>query len=145
MRRKPTDAQARVRHLILIDAANVMARLEGRLEEGVSLFSRRRDREPLLGTVQSLFASISFGELSVLEPEEQLAASEFHELLGELRFYLHYTEDMPGQLERRVALLVGMLRARHDRLNSALTSEEKRRSQPATRKPRPKRGAASRR
>lgn len=102
-----------MRHLIAIDAANVMKRLAVRLPEMLGLFSRLRDRGPLLGPIHSWFQTISFDDLAALEPEEQLAVNAFYELLGELRWILQYTEDMPLQLERRVSILLGALRESH--------------------------------
>ncbi|MHB8418277.1 MAG: hypothetical protein ACYDCL_09385 [Myxococcales bacterium] len=110
----------RIRHLLALDAKNVVDRLEVRLVEMVSLFSRLRDRGPLLTTVQSWFPSAGFGELAQLEPVEQRAVNDFYELLGQLRWYLQYTEDMPLQLERQVGLLFGRLQESHRRLTAVI-------------------------
>jgi hypothetical protein len=116
----PPDAAARVRHLLALDAANVMVRLRTRQDEMVSLFSRLRDRGPLVETVRCWFTTISFGELSMLSPAEQLAANGFYELLGEVRWYLQYTEDMPGQVQLRLGAHVRKLEERHAGLVAAL-------------------------
>ncbi len=92
----------RTRHLIALDARNVMKRLAGRRDEMIQLFSRLRDREPLLVAVHTWFVTITFSELSVLEPHEQNAVSAFYEVLAELRWYLQYTQDMPGKLQQRL-------------------------------------------
>lgn len=100
------DAETRrVRHLITLDARNVVARLERRLVEMVGLFSRLRDRAPLLEAVKSWFPGVSFGQLALLEPEEQRAVDAFYRVVEDLRWYLEYTEDMPLQLERTIGLL----------------------------------------
>src|SRR5512140_2628852 len=92
---KAEDPSARVRNLVAIDATNVMRRLAARREEMVTLFSRLRQREPMLETVESWFGSIGFGELCALPARSQAAVNAFYESLGELRWYLQYTEDMP--------------------------------------------------
>ncbi|MEN9798390.1 MAG: hypothetical protein RL653_2086 [Pseudomonadota bacterium] len=119
-RRPPSDDAARVRHLLALDAANVMVRLRARNDEMVSLFSRLRDRGPLLDTVRCWFTSIAFGELCLLSPAEQLAANGFYELLGEVRWYLQYTEDMPGTVQQRLATFLRRLEERHLVLVAAL-------------------------
>lgn len=81
---------------------NVMRRLTARLDEMVSLFSRLRSRAPMLETVESSFGTASFAELCALSTAEQTAVNAFYESLGELRWYVSYTEDMP-QLVRSTA------------------------------------------
>jgi hypothetical protein len=119
-KRKPKDASVRVRHLIALDAQTVMKRLHERQVEMVRLFSRLRDRGPLLGVVQSWFQSITFAELSQLDPPEQSVAVGFYEQLDALRWYLQYTEDMPLQVQQQVAKRVTALGQAHRTLNAAL-------------------------
>ncbi len=121
-RRKRTTLEpaARVRHLIALDAAGVMKRIRTRHREMVVLFSRLRDREPLLETVRSWFGTISFAELAMLEPAEQRAVSLFYDGLGEVRWYLQYTQDMPLQVHHRVGEFVKELEASHRRLVEAI-------------------------
>jgi hypothetical protein len=85
-----------VRNLIALDAANVIARMEARKDELIPLFSKLRDREPLLGTLRSWFPSATFRDLSVLDAPQQTAVSTFYEQLDQLRWYFHYTVDMPS-------------------------------------------------
>ncbi|MBS1153463.1 MAG: hypothetical protein H6Q89_5161 [Myxococcaceae bacterium] len=118
---KAVDERAtHVRHLLAVDAANVIERLVTRQQEMVALFSRRRDRTPMLEAVRSWFLSITFAELSLLPPAEQKAVSLFYELLDELRWYLQYTEDMPTQVLQKVALYVGRLETCHRQLVAAI-------------------------
>ena len=115
---KPADDRAtHVRHLLAVDAANVIGRLVSRQQEMVALFSRRRDRTPMMDAVRSWFLSITFSELSVLPPAEQKAVSLFYELLDELRWYLQYTEDMPTQVLLKIATFVGKLETSHRALS----------------------------
>src|SRR5687768_1956370 len=111
-KRRPGRAE-RVRHLLSLDASNVMHRLVAHETEMVSLFSRLRTREPLLITVRSWFETVTFGELAALEPGEQLAVNRFYELLGELRWYLQYTEDMPGKVQRATSQRIVALDVAH--------------------------------
>ena len=119
-RKRDKDPTVHVRHLIALDAANVVKRLGTRQHEMVALFSRKRDRTPMMEAVRSVFASITFGELARLEPQEQRAVTVFYELLDELRWYLQYTEDMPTQVLTKVALFVGRLEAAHRTLVIAI-------------------------
>ena len=109
-----------MRHLLSLDAANVMARLAARQDEMVSLFSRLRDREPLLEPLESWFSSIAFAELVALSPAEQRAANGYYEQLGQLRWYLQYTEDMPGQVQLKLSALLRKLEVAHAQLVAAL-------------------------
>lgn len=123
-RRKPTaresDRTVHVRHLLALDAANVVQRLVARQHEMVALFSRKRDRTPMMEAVRSVFLTITFGELSLLTPAEQKAVALFYELLDELRWYLQYTEDMPTQVLTKVGLYVGRLETSHRDLVAAI-------------------------
>jgi hypothetical protein len=110
----------RVRNLIALDSAAVLARLETRQDEMLSLFSRLRDRAPLLEAIRSAYASITFPELVALSPAEQLAASTFFETLFELRWYLQYTEDMPQQVQLKVGQHLKRLRVAHHQLTAVI-------------------------
>jgi hypothetical protein len=105
----------RVRHLIAIDAANVMRRLDARAAEMVALFSRLRDRAPMLETVHAWFESAGFAE-----PAEQAVVNAFHEELGELRWYFQYTEDMPGTVQTTTAARLKRLHESHARLEAVI-------------------------
>lgn len=119
-RRKSQDAARRVRHLIALDASNIMTRLRARQDEMVTLFSRTRDRSPLLGAIHTWFHTVTFGELASLEPDEQRAINQFYESLGELRWYLQYTEDMPLQVRTGVSQAMTELEAVHRRLTQVI-------------------------
>jgi len=94
-RTKAGKAAERIRHLIALDATNVMRRLEARQDEMVRLFSRLRDRTPMLETLANWFSSVQFEALAALDLRDQSAVNAYYESLGELRWYLQYTEDMP--------------------------------------------------
>src|SRR4051812_19933599 len=115
-----SDSAARIRHLIALDASNVMRRLAARREQMVSLFSRLRDREPMLSTVHSWFETVEFNALLSLSPEEQRAVNDFHHVLGELRWYLRYTEDMPSTVRTIVTQHTRALAAEYAKLISVL-------------------------
>jgi len=120
--RKKTRATpaARVRHLVALDAQNVMHRLDARADEMVGLFSRLRTRTPMLEATESWLPTASFGELVQLEPHEQAAVSDFHEALGALRWYFEYTEDMPGTVQATAAAHLTRLREAHARLRAVI-------------------------
>ncbi|MBX5480300.1 MAG: hypothetical protein IRZ16_00405 [Myxococcaceae bacterium] len=109
-----------MRHLIALDAQNVLRRLRARAEEMVSLFSRLRDRTPMIETARTWFLTITFSELSLLEPAEQKAVNAFYDALDELRWYLQYTEDMPGQVQTRLSQLLRALEEQHRALTLAI-------------------------
>lgn len=121
-KKKPAKSESaeRARHLFTLEAAAVMQRLAARQEEMVRLFSRHRSRDPLLEATRSRLESVAFGELALLEPFEQRAVMAFSELLGELRWYLRYTEDMPVQVRQAVALFLRRLEVSHRALVSAI-------------------------
>jgi hypothetical protein len=121
-KRTPTRlaAAARVRHVLAMDAANVMRRLHARQDEMVRLFSRLRDRAPLMNAVHSWFPTITFAELTLLEPSEQHAVNAFYEELDELRWYLQYTEEMPTHVREKLARHVRRLDACHRALTAAI-------------------------
>jgi hypothetical protein len=93
----------RVRHLLVLDATTLLTRLGAHSDEMVRLFSRLRDRGPLLAATHTLWPTVGFESLATLPAVEQRAAAAFFELVGELRWYLSYTEDMPTQLRTSVA------------------------------------------
>ncbi|MDP1919107.1 MAG: hypothetical protein Q8L14_22855 [Myxococcales bacterium] len=109
--RKRLEPAMRVRHLLAIDSSNVMARLAARQDSMVGLFSRLRDREPMLAVLDTWFDTITFTELSTLDPAEQKAVNRFYELLAEVRWYLAYTEDMPGMVQTKLNAILRRLEA----------------------------------
>ena len=73
-----------------------------------------------MAATHTTFGSISFDALASLRPAEQRAAVAFFELVGELRWYLQYTHDMPGQLRSSLGGFVARLREGHRTLAAAL-------------------------
>ncbi len=109
LKRIKADLGARVRHLLVLDATTLLARVEKREDEMVRLFSRLRDRSPLMTATHTTWPSIGFDSLAALTPAQQRAATLFYERVGELRWYLQYTEDMPLQLRQTLELSVKRL------------------------------------
>lgn len=124
MARKRSQSQlaaaARVRHVLAMDAANVMKRLHTRQDEMVRLFSRLRDRSPLMATVHTWFTTITLAELQLLEPPEQHAVNAFYERLDELRWYLEYTEEMPTHVREKLTRHIRHLDESHRALTAAI-------------------------
>lgn len=114
----------RVRHLLAIDSSNVMARLAARQDSMVGLFSRLRDREPMLAVLDTWFDTITFTELSTLDPTEQKSVNRFYELLAEVRWYLAYTEDMPGMVQTKLNAILRRLEASYRELVSVIGPPE---------------------
>lgn len=115
---------ARVRHLLALDAARVLRRLTAKQDEAVSLFSRLRSREALVELCRADFTSAGFGDLARLDPVEQTAVQQFHDVLHELRWYVSYTEDMPSAVKSTVAQYVRRLDELHHTLNATLGPPE---------------------
>ncbi len=114
----------RVRHLIALDASAVMLRLINRIDEMIALFSRARNRTPMLETTDAWFFSITFGDLAALTAVEQRAVNAFYAQLSELRWYLSYTEDMPSSLREKVLLRLKQLETAHRVLVQAIGAPE---------------------
>jgi hypothetical protein len=95
MPRKLSERE-RIRNLIALDADALMVRLDERKDEMIAMFSRHRDREPLLSPLRSWVPSASFQEIVLLAPAQQGAVAHFYEELDALRWYFRYTADMPG-------------------------------------------------
>jgi hypothetical protein len=104
---------AKVRHLISLDAARIMKRIESKQDEAVGLFSRLRTREGMIELCRSAFSSVTFSELARLNPPEQAATFDFHELLDAMRWYVSYTEDMPSTVKTTVSQYVRRLEELH--------------------------------
>lgn len=115
---------ARVRHLLSLDAARVMRRLTAKQDEAVSLFSRLRTREALIELCRSDFTTAQFTDLARLDPKEQTAVQQFHDVLHELRWYVSYTEDMPSSVKSTVAQYVRRLDELHHLINVTLGPPE---------------------
>ncbi len=123
-RTRRVDPALRIRHLLAVDASNVMTRLAARQDTMVGLFSRLRDREPMLTVVDTWHDTITFSELATLEPVEQKSVNRFYELLGELRWYLGYTEDMPVQVQAKLTHFVRRLEASYGELVAVIGPPE---------------------
>ena len=113
---KASAEAKRVRHLIALDANNVMTRLAARHEAMVQRFSRHRDRAALVEPLSTWFSSITFGDLAALETREQRAISRFYESLDELRWYLSSTEDMPNQVTLTLSQSLRRLQSKYKEL-----------------------------
>lgn len=114
------DLAARVRHLLVLDATSLLARVEKHEDEMVRLFSRLRDRSPLMTATHTAWPTVGFDALASLSPAQQRAATLFYEKVADLRWYLQYTEDMPLQLRQTLELAVKQLGDSHRVLVAAL-------------------------
>jgi hypothetical protein len=121
----------RVRHLVFLDAAALMKRLDERRHEMIALFSRHRDREPLLAPLRSWVPSASFQEIVLLAPAQQAAVSGFYEALDELRWYFRYTNDMPGSAQQVFEHHLRRLAKAHQSLEVELRPAAARGARPA--------------
>ena len=115
---------AKVRHLITLDASQVMHRIDDKQDEAVSLFSRLRTREGLIDLCRTTFGTVTFTELARLTPAEQKAAFAFHEQLDVMRWYVSYTEDMPSTVKTSVGQIVRRLGELHRALVTAIGSPD---------------------
>lgn len=106
----------RVRHLVRLDARLLVERFTGRRDDMVTIFSRQRDRSALIEPVHSLLPTLRFGDLVVLEPKEQEAVLRFATVVEELRWYLRYTDHMPGALSDALDDYRRALTVAHDQL-----------------------------
>lgn len=119
MARRPSEVD-RIVSLIALDADALVKRLAERKDEMVAMFSRHREREPLLSPLRSWVPSASFQEIVLLSPALQAAVSGFYEELDALRWYFRYTNDMPGTAQQVFAHHLRKLEAAHARLVEAL-------------------------
>ncbi|MGI5861394.1 MAG: hypothetical protein ACOX6T_04970 [Myxococcales bacterium] len=117
---RPQSERERVRNLVALDAAALMSRIAARADEMIGLFSRHRDREPLLNPLRSRLPEMGFRELSLLSAREQSAVSAFVEALEALRWYFRYTVDMPSTAEQRFRVHRRSLDACYERLVAAV-------------------------
>lgn len=111
---------AKVRHLIVLDAQEVMTRLTEKQDEAVGLFSRLRTRDGMVELCRSTFGTVTFSDLARLSPEEQAAVFEFHRVLDRLRWYVRSTEDMPSTVKSTVSQYVRTLGELHRELGARL-------------------------
>ena len=115
-----TSRADRVRHLIVLDAQSVVRRLNAQLSAMIELFSRHRDRDPLLAPLRSWLPGATFDALAELEPDEQRATAAFLEELEALRWYCRYTNDMPNTAQQRLTRFASQLETAAERLIRAI-------------------------
>ena len=121
--RKRTARVERIRHLVILDAQTLARRFAAQVPAMIDLFSRHRDRDPLLAPLRSWLPSAAFGDLAELEPEEQLALSRFLEELEALRWYCRYTDDMPNTAQAKLDHFSEQLNAAAAHLAAAIRSK----------------------
>jgi hypothetical protein len=119
MARRPSEKE-RIRNLIALDADGLMKRLGERKDEMIAMFSRHREREPLLSPLNTWVPSATFQEIAVLAPEQQGAVARFYEELDGLRWYFRYTSDMPGTAQQIFAHHLKRLAASYQELRGAI-------------------------
>lgn len=90
-----SELPERLRQLVAMEIERVVDDLTSRREFLLEIWSRHRDRTPLLDTIFTRWRSVAMTDLALL-PTEAIAACElFHRELEELRLYFRFTEDMP--------------------------------------------------
>lgn len=91
----------RLRQLLAMEVDRIVDDLEVRRGFLVEIWSRHRDRGPLLDTVFSRWRTLALADLALLDAEAMVACEAFYRELDELRLYFQFTQDMPTTLDER--------------------------------------------
>lgn len=96
-----SDLPERLRRLLALEVSRIVEDLDVRRSILVELWSRQRDRGPLLETVFSRWRTLSMIDLALVDADAMLACEAFYRELDDLRLYFQFTQDMPTTLEER--------------------------------------------
>ncbi len=88
----------RVAMLLALEIARIVDDLVAREQFLIDIWGRHRDRGPFLDTIFAQYKTLTFRELSLLEPDTLLKVQEFYRELEDFRMYLLFTEAMPTSL-----------------------------------------------
>lgn len=94
-----SEIPERLRRLLAMEIARIVEDLESRREFLLEVWSRHRDRGPLLDTVFSRWRTLSMADLALIDSEAIVACDAFHRDLDELRLYFQFTQDMPTTMD----------------------------------------------
>lgn len=97
-----SDLPERLRRLIAIEIDRIVEDLEIRRAFLVDVWSRHRDRGPLLDTVFSRWRTLGMTDLALIESDTIVVCEAFYRELDDLRMYLQFTQDMPTTLDERL-------------------------------------------
>jgi hypothetical protein len=106
-----TQLPDRLRQLIAMEIGRVVEDLEVRRGFLVEVWSRHRDRGPLLDTVFTRWKTLALADLALIDAEAMIACEAFYRELDELRLYFQFTQDMPTTLDEQYALALARVQA----------------------------------
>ncbi|MEZ4317800.1 MAG: hypothetical protein R3F61_09860 [Myxococcota bacterium] len=85
----------RVAILVATEIARIVDDLQDRQQFLLDIWGRHRERGPFLDTIFSRYTSLTFRELSLLDPDTLLKVQEFYRELEDFRMYILFTDAMP--------------------------------------------------
>jgi hypothetical protein len=94
-----SEIPERLRRLLALEIARILDDLESRRTFLLEVWSRHRDRGPLLDTVFSRWRTLSMTDLALIDSDAIVACDAFYRDLEELRLYFQFTQDMPTTLD----------------------------------------------
>lgn len=98
-----SDLPDRLRRLIALEIDRIVEDLELRREFLLDIWSRHRDRGPLLDTIFARWRTLAMSDLALVDVDAVVACEAFYRELDELRLYFMFTEDMPTTMGERYA------------------------------------------
>ncbi|MEQ1501892.1 MAG: hypothetical protein ABMB14_06660 [Myxococcota bacterium] len=98
-----SELPERLRRLLAIEIERIAEDLEIRRGFLVEIWSRHRDRGPLLDTIFSRWRTLALADLALIDADAVVACEAFYRELDELRLYFQFTQDMPTTLDERFA------------------------------------------
>jgi hypothetical protein len=123
MKPQVDETTQRVLVLLKLDAKRLFYRIRDREPEYLAVFSLKRSRTHFKEIFQSRYDDIKISELLHCSQDVIVGLDQFYSKVEELKWYLGYTEDMPGSVDEKVHHHIYELSTLYETLNLYINAE----------------------
>ena len=109
--------------LLKIDSQNLFDRIKLKREDYLGIFAIKRTRSHFKDIFESRYSSLGLEDLKKCSEETVILLDKFYKEVGEIRWYLDHTEDMPATVEDKINQHIKELEILFNDLKIHLTAE----------------------
>jgi len=123
MKPQVDETTQRVLVLLKLDAKRLFFRIRDREPEYLAVFSLKRSRTHFKEIFTNRYDEIKISELLHCSQDVIVGLDQFYSKVEEMRWYLGYTEDMPGTVDEKVRHFIHDLTSLYEVLNLYIKAE----------------------
>ncbi len=106
-----------------LDIDRIFNKLTRDLDEIIHIFALKRTREHFNSVFQNKYSDATVAELKYCEEEVIIGIHQFYDKIDDLKWYLDYTEDMPGSVELTMKRYINELRPLYEMVTLYITAQ----------------------